>query len=181
MGVTIDQYRAAIGLFHARIFIKQGSNRVSLYDILENLLPGALLNELLFQCKYTSVVLWLLFVHIQTGNAITSLYIYMLLIIWGNNVESNPGPSSQTDDATILSVFHINIRSLRNKISCLSDIASEYDIICVSETHLDENVNTSDIKIDEYYPNPIRKDRNAHGGVLLYTSPKGSLSNGKSI
>ena len=88
-------------------------------------------------------------------------------------MESNPGPRSQTDDATILPVFHINIRSLRNKISYLSDIASEYDIICVSETHLDEFVNTSDIKIDGYYPHPIRKDRNAHGGgLVIYISER---------
>ena len=63
------------------------------------------------------------------------------------DVHPDPGPGV-TDDSRVLSVFHINIRSLRNKISYLSDIASEYDIICVSETHLDENVNTSDLIID---------------------------------
>ena len=88
------------------------------------------------------------------------------------DVHPDPGPSV-TDDSTVLSVFHINIRSLRNKISYLSDIASEYDIICVSETHLDENVNTSDLIIDGYYPNPIHKDRNAHGGgLLIYVSER---------
>ena len=87
------------------------------------------------------------------------------------DVHPDPGPSV-IDDSTVLSVFHINIRSLRNKIPYLSNIASEYDIICVSETHLDENVNTSDL-IDGYYPNPIRKDRNAHGGgLLIYVSER---------
>ena len=173
MGVTIQQYRTAVGLYYARSYTYHGSNRVPLTDILDNLMPGTLLKELLFQCKYISIVLWLLFVNVHTGNVITTLYIYALLITWGNNVESNPGPSSQSDDNTILSIFHINIRSLRNKISYLSDIASEYDIICVSETHLDDNINTSDITIDGYYPTPFRKDRNAHGGgLLVYISEK---------
>lgn len=51
------------------------------------------------------------------------------------DVEVNPGPG-------ILSVFHWNARSVRNKIDFLSDIADEYDIICVTETHLDANVLT---------------------------------------
>ena len=127
--------------------------------------------KLAFQCKYTTTVLALLYLHLLTGNVVNFLYLKIFLLSC-MDVHPDPGPSV-TDDSTVLSVFHINIRSLRNKISYLSDIASEYDIICVSETHLNENVNTSDLIIDGYYPNPIRKDRNAHGGgLLIYVSER---------
>ena len=134
-------------------------------------MPDKLLYELAFQCKYTTAVLALLYLYLLTGNVVNFLYLKIFLLSC-MDVHPDPGPGV-TDDSTVLSVFHINIRSLRNKISYLSDIASEYDIICVSETHLDENVNTSDLIIDGYYPNHIRKDRNAHGGgLLIYVSER---------
>ena len=81
------------------------------------------------------------------------------------DIHPNPGP----DD--VVSVFHLNIRSLRNKISYLSTIATEYDIICITETHLDDTVSSSDLQIDGFNPDPIRLDRTAHGGgIIMYIS-----------
>ena len=96
---------------------------------------------------------------------------YTVLVVWiylANDTERNPGPSND-----ILTIFQLNIRSLRNKVAYLSDIASDYDIVCVTESHLDENVDTKDLFIDGFYPDPIRKDRTAHGGgIVIYISNK---------
>ncbi|KAK3099985.1 hypothetical protein FSP39_012969 [Pinctada imbricata] len=54
-------------------------------------------------------------------------------------------------------------------MSYLEDIASDFDVICVTETHLDSNVPNSDVTIDGY--DIIRQDRSAHGGgILVYIS-----------
>jgi hypothetical protein len=39
-----------------------------------------------------------------------------------------------------LSIFQLNARSVRNKLSYVEDIASESSIICVTESHLDTNM-----------------------------------------
>ena len=159
----------AVGLHHARIHSGcfNVKARLRFRDLFNSESLGELRSELLFHIRYHTTILTLFFIHALTGNVITALYIY-LLISQDNDVESNPGPNDHS-----LSIFHLNIRSLRNKVSYLSDLADEYDIICVSETHLDENVNTTDLVIDGFYPNPFRKDRNAHGGgLMIYVSDK---------
>ena len=84
------------------------------------------------------------------------------------DLHPNPCPNSDT-----ISIFHLNIRSLRSKISYLSEIASEYDVLCLTETHLDENVASSELEIDGYSSDIIRKDRTAHGGgIALYATNK---------
>ena len=55
--VTIEQYRAAIGLYHDRLYSYHCSNRIPLIDLLQCLMPDNLLYELAFQCKYTTTVL----------------------------------------------------------------------------------------------------------------------------
>ena len=59
-----------------------------------------------------------------------------LLLLWlitvCGDTETNHGPDF--NPALIeLSVLHLNIRSLRNKIHVLGNIASEYHVICVTE------------------------------------------------
>ena len=129
-----------------------GSNHVKVKLSFEDFLNlqsfGDLGSELRFHVRYHITILSLLFIHALTGNVITALYMY-LLIMQDNDVEPNPG------DPT-LSIFHLNIRSLRNKISYLSDLTEEYDIICVSETHLDENVNTTDLSMLVYEREKVR-------------------------
>ncbi|KAK3087639.1 hypothetical protein FSP39_008683 [Pinctada imbricata] len=80
------------------------------------------------------------------------------------DVHQNPGP-----DAIDLSIFHLNIRSVRHKISYLDDLAPDYDILCITESHLDENVTDSDLVIDGF--DIVRRDRTNHGGgILIYVS-----------
>ena len=70
---------------------------------------------------------------------------------------------------TSMKIAHSNINGLRNKIDDISVNLSEYDIICVSETKLNEHFQTKNLLIDSYH-NPIRKERNINngGGLLIY-------------
>jgi hypothetical protein len=51
----------------------------------------------------------------------------LLLLVLGNDVHPNPGPYDYE-----LSIFHLNARSVRNKLSYVEDIASESSIIITS-------------------------------------------------
>ncbi|CAC5418074.1 unnamed protein product [Mytilus coruscus] len=87
----------------------------------------------------------------------------------GGDVESNPGPANTVDisDQSI-SIFHCNIRSLRNKLDYISNVIEEFDIIFFSETHLAPFITNEKIALPEF-ETPIRKDRNSDGGgVIMY-------------
>jgi hypothetical protein len=82
-----------------------------------------------------------------------------------NDVAENPGPDNKVSDLT---VFHWNARRLRNKIEYLETICIGSNIVCITESHLDDKVSTQDILIPGYLE-PFRNDRNCFGGgVLIY-------------
>ena len=85
--------------------------------------------------------------------------------IWllGNDVAENPGPETKVGE---VSVFHWNCRSIRHKLDHLQIISNDSSIIRVTESHLDENILTTDIKLPGYHE-PFRKDRNGFGGGVL--------------
>jgi hypothetical protein len=64
-----------------------------------------------------------------------NLLLISLLLLSGD-VEINPGPggTSNISNENILSIFHCNIRSLRNKLNYIADIIEEFDrqIITIS-------------------------------------------------
>lgn len=89
--------------------------------------------------------------------------ILMILLLLSFDIETNPGPEGE------MSIFNWNVRSIRNKMDYLKDISEDYDLLCLTETHLDTNIPTSDVQIDGF--SLYRKDRNfAGGGILIYTS-----------
>jgi hypothetical protein len=57
---------------------------------------------------------------------------FLLLLFLAGDVEKNPGPMgtpvSETNNKS-LTIFHSNIRSLRNKINYISDIIEDFDIV----------------------------------------------------
>ena len=58
---------------------------------------------------------------------------------------------------------HLNINNIRYKISMLSDIvAKKIDVLCISETKLDESFMSSNFLIPGYSI-PFRRDRTAYG------------------
>ena len=62
-----------------------------------------------------------------------SLFLILLLLEAGD-IASNPGPYPEQT----LSILHLNIRSIRNKIDYLKDNFIEFEVLCFSETHLDK-------------------------------------------
>ena len=101
--------------------------------------------------------------------------IYMLLMKSGD-VHPNPGPITLENQSNVpqLKICHFNARSLMapdrlDMISQQLTIDNIYDIICVSETHIDNTVLESDVQIPSY--NNFRKDRTRHGGgVCCYVN-----------
>ena len=169
MGIDLNLYRAAIGLHYVRVYapLQRFKHILIMSQFLKTFLTG-MLSDLALQFKCAFVTLFLYILQAMTGNVLALLYLRLLLRL-SNDIETQPGPRDSDDN--VLSIFHLNIRSLRNKIPYLCDIAGEYDIICVTESHLDHNVNSSDLVIDGFDPNPFRKDRTAHGGgVIVYVS-----------
>ena len=61
------------------------------------------------------------------------LSLVMFLLLLEADDESNPGPGNEHSF-----IIHLNIRSIRNKISYIQDQLSDFDVICFSETHLDQ-------------------------------------------
>ena len=100
----------------------------------------------------------------------------LLLLILCGDVHPNPGPQGP---GKTLSLCHINARSLMSidtetqSYLKFDEIESrlvnelEFDVICVSESWLDNSI--LDIHIPNY--SVFRKDRNRHGGgVLIYVT-----------
>jgi transcriptional regulator with PAS, ATPase and Fis domain len=80
---------------------------------------------------------------------ITLLIIHLLLI--AGDIELNPVPKGTPDlIENVLSINHGNIRSLRNKINYLTNLIEEFDIVFVTETHLNDQITDDDIAISGY-------------------------------
>ena len=57
---------------------------------------------------------------------ITLLVIHLLLL--AGDIELNPGPGGTTDlIESVLSIYHGNIRSLRNKINYITNLNEEFE------------------------------------------------------
>lgn len=83
------------------------------------------------------------------------------------DIHPNPGPNS-TDTICSLDIMHLNARSIRNKIDFISNLSDSYQILCFSETHLDDSVDSSSLQIVGL-DMPLRNDRSQHGGgVMMY-------------
>ena len=72
-----------------------------------------------------------------------SLY-RLILLIMCMDIHLNPGPSFT--DINSLDIFHLNTRSIRNKIDYIQGLTESYYILCFSETHLDDNIDTFSLK-----------------------------------
>ena len=153
MGIDIISYRAAIGNFYA-VTHRRLSLRV--FNI-----------NMSFQIYCAFYTFWLLGLLSYLKNDEFSLY-RLILLIMCMDIHSNPGPSST--DINSLDIFHLNTRSIRNKIDYVQGLTESYHILCFSETHLDDNVDTISLNF-EGYNEPIRKDRTHNGGgVMVYIS-----------
>lgn len=108
------------------------------------------------------------------------LVIISMLFIGG--IERNPGPlsdSSTSSSDTIttseekiikdkFSIVHYNVQSLLNKLDLIETELRHFDVICITETWLDQRIHDSDVTLKGY--NLYRRDRpgDNHGGVCVY-------------
>ena len=84
------------------------------------------------------------------------------------DIEMNSGPN--VPGIKSLDIFHLNTRSIRYKIDYIRDLADDFHIICLTETHLDNGIDSASIQFQGFDP-PIRKDRSQNGGgVMIYMS-----------
>ena len=104
-----------------------------------------------------------------------ALMLFLLLIISGS-VHPNPGPAP-SPPVTSLTLCHVNMRSLQpddrslklDELHSTLCVNNNFDVICISETWLDDSISDDDIALPEYQVH--RRDRNRHGGgVAIYTN-----------
>lgn len=170
MGNSLEGYRAAIGLFQYR------RKRSDSFDFRADLYNEILLTNLRCCCLFIALV-FLQSLNPNVNIVFILSVLHFILII--GNIESNPGPI--TVDVSSAPLFHnvsentvsvcnLNIRSIRNKIEFLQNFVDEFDIVTITESHLDCNIDTSDIELESFSKHPMRKDRSkAGGGLLIYT------------
>ena len=107
------------------------------------------------------------------------LIILSLLFIGG--IERNPGPlsSSSNDSISFLSAtehiiednfstVHYNVQSIANKMDLIQLELCNFDVICITESWLDDRTPDDDIKIENF--KLFRRDRpgDHHGGICVY-------------
>ena len=158
----LDAYRQAIGSFYSRAYSSVYKKYKSILGFRTWKFIFCLLSILIYIRKFLEIC------YVSLTSNIYFLLILLILIILDNDVHQNPGPEVQE-----LSIFHLNARSVRNKLAYLEDIASDFSILCITESHLDHNVDNSDIHIDSFSDSVLRKDRNCFGGGLLVYSSHG--------
>ena len=95
------------------------------------------------------------------------LAVTFLLLMLAGDVHPNPGPAPGTSEG--LSVAHINVRSIRNKLYSLECELGSFDVISVSETWLSDDIHSDSLLLQGFHP-PVRQDRAgaAYGGVAVY-------------
>ncbi len=69
------------------------------------------------------------------------------MLLMAGDVERNPGPENKIGSFSIL---HLNIRSIRNKVSYIEDTFTDFDILCFTETHLSDAIETSSLQLNGY-------------------------------
>lgn len=89
--------------------------------------------------------------------------IFMLLFL-SEDIETNPGPCTWTQYT--IDIFHLNIRSIRNRLNSLQSLVTDFDVLCFTESHLNSSILDQNLCIDGF-KTIFRKVRNSFGGGLL--------------
>ncbi len=173
MGNDIIQHRVAIGVFNCIV----SSNKVSC-KVCYSRNTGFthfIWNELckmfdLFCNEWKACIVCLFLGFLQAQVSADVIMLLLLLLLIAGDVQPNPGPVNRDITHHALSIFHLNTRSIRNKLSFLSEYLSEFKVVCFTETHLDDSIINDELYWDNFHE-PIRKDRNMFGGgVMVYVN-----------
>ena len=87
-----------------------------------------------------------------------------ILLLACMNIEMNPGPNVPGIKSS--DIFHLDTRRIRNKTEYISDLVDDFNIMCRTETHLDNSIDSVSIQFQGFDP-PIRKNRFQNGGVVM--------------
>lgn len=111
------------------------------------------------------------YVSLKFSNIAFTLFIVFYLLLICCDIHPNPGPDTSKYEMCNLQIVNLNVNSLRFKTDLLQAELGDCDIICVTETKLNNNISNDDISIENFQnPQPFRKDRltDNGGGVLIY-------------
>ena len=105
-----------------------------------------------------------------------------LLLLKSGDVETNPGPFSESSDSfsdlnhtasenqilNNFSIVHYNVQSLANKTAIIESEFKQFDIITVTETWLNERISDNEVQFNDY--SIYRRDRtgDSHGGICTF-------------
>lgn len=142
MGNSLESHRAAIGLFymvtHSSVKILGCNFKIPEFNF-----------NLRFSIYFTINILCLLSLKSFVKNDEFAFYRCVLLLIC-MDIELNPGPDNRDASINSLDIFHLNTRSVRNKLDYIQDVVESFHIICFSETHLDDSVPTSSLLMEGF-------------------------------
>ena len=168
MGNDVVCWRASIGLFYCKTraiskrFVKTLHFSTCIYELLSEINLNITLS--------TMGILFIL--SCKTANVHYILYLMTLLLLSGD-IEPNPGPDSSSSETTLgaISIMHLNIRSLRNKLNFVFDNFCDFDILCFTETHLNDQIDDNHLTGECTNFNLYRRDVSSHsGGVVIYVN-----------
>ena len=110
------------------------------------------------------------------------LFSFLAMILYqAGDVEKNPGPGTESDDmndtnsasSAVLhsnfSVVHYNVQSVVNKVDVIESEFSNFSLISLTETWLNDSVSNQDLEFNDFQL-PFRRDRegDSHGGILVH-------------
>lgn len=165
MGNDVSSYRQSIGLFYTKAYSALSKK----YRVLFRLGSPYLMVKIwtLFS-KYIQLLARHCYSPFQQNIYFT--LILLLLLLLDNDIHQNPGPHEFE-----LSIFHLNARSVRNKIEYIENIASDSSIIAITESHLDGAVPDENLYIEGFSEVLFRKDRNSFGEGSSYIRRRVSM------
>ena len=69
------------------------------------------------------------------------VYVLASLLLISGDIETNPSPLNSSQGIQgVVSILHLNIRSIRHKLSHIFETLSDNGTLCFAESHLDERV-----------------------------------------
>ena len=159
MVIDLETYRSAVGIFNNKIqdlYLRYKTFTSHFYvDFL--MLIASLMK--LFSQSVSSSVKFILPCILNLEFSV----IVLLLVIMSGDVLENPGPDLNISaDSDSLSITHLNIRSIRNKINYIEDSLADFDILCFTETHLNHAISNEELFIEGFQPVKCRKDVPPH-------------------
>lgn len=165
MGNDVVSWRVSVGLFCVRIRCCWGrmTTRFNvLFEFAQLLLS---IRECLLIHSNTFC-----FCTLCSFSNIHYVYVIAILLLVCGDVEKNPGPDTPVSSGE-LSLLHLNVRSIRNKIDYIFDNLADHDILCFTETHLDNQVSDSHLLNETSDFKLYRRDFTAHSsGIAVYVS-----------